>query len=195
MTVTIANGSVRLLTSQEQAIVKEQTLIANGTAQRLKDELSYEPDTGLFDWKVSKSGRRLRPFVGTLNGKGYRTLRFEGTSILAHRVAWFLMTGEFPKKTIDHINGCRSDNRWCNLREATQQQNSMNRGPQTNNKSGYVGVSWHKKCKRWRAEINAKGRKIHIGMFKNIEDAARAYDAMALRLHGKWARLNFPRVA
>ena len=93
---------------------------------------------------------------------------------------------------IDHINHNGLDNRRENLRICTRAENSRNRGKQKNNTSGYKGVCWYKRDKKWRAQIKKDSKKIHIGYFDIIEDAARAYDAKAKELFGEFAHLNFP---
>ena len=93
---------------------------------------------------------------------------------------------------IDHINHNGLDNRRENLRICTNAENQRNRGKQKNNTSGYKGVDWRKDHKKWRARINKDNKTIHIGYYNIIEEAARAYDAKAKELHGKYAQLNFP---
>jgi hypothetical protein len=96
---------------------------------------------------------------------------------------------------VDHIDGNGLNNVRSNLRLATHAQNKWNIGIRAHNKSGYTGVCFHKQAGRWWATINVNGRQISLGLFDEIEDAARARDAAALKYHGEFARLNFPKVA
>lgn len=93
---------------------------------------------------------------------------------------------------VDHINMDGLDNRRCNLRLATRPQNRWNRIKNSNNTSGYKGVWYHKRDHLWCAEIGASGGRHRLGRFASPIDAALAYDAAALQLHGEFARLNFP---
>lgn len=91
---------------------------------------------------------------------------------------------------VDHINGNKLDNRRCNLRVCTHEQNMANRRKHHNNTSGYTGVVWIKDQRCWRAEIKVGGQKKYLGRFENAEDAARAYDEAALRFKGEFAKTN-----
>jgi len=95
--------------------------------------------------------------------------------------------------TIDHINGNGLDNRRENLRLAGRGQNQCNRGKQSNNTSGFKGVTWHKNLNKWEAGISISGKRYHVGFYKTPEAAARAYDDAAKKYHGEFARLNFPK--
>jgi len=93
---------------------------------------------------------------------------------------------------VDHINGNPLDNRKSNLRICTHAENSNNTGPRKNNTSGYKGVYWAKRNKRWLAQITHNGKQVYIGHYKDKEEAARAYDAKAKEFQGEFAYLNFP---
>lgn len=87
---------------------------------------------------------------------------------------------KIPKgKEIDHINGNGLNNQRNNLRFATRFQNMMNRKLNSNNKSGYKGVFWHKRDKVWSASGRIKNKTIYLGYFKNILDAKKSYDKFA----------------
>lgn len=96
-------------------------------------------------------------------------------------------------KEVDHINNNRSDNRRENLRICNKKQNGSNVGIKKNNKSGYIGVSWDKRCEMWSADISPRGKHILIGHYSNIIDAAKAYDKKAKEYFGEFAKLNFSR--
>lgn len=91
---------------------------------------------------------------------------------------------------VDHIDRKTLDNRRCNLRVCTSSQNTANRGKQSNNTSGFVGVNWMKKNKKWRAEAWVKRKNIHIGMFDSKIEAARARDIFVKQVFGDFANLN-----
>lgn len=93
---------------------------------------------------------------------------------------------------IDHINHDGLDNRRSNLRLATPSQNMYNRRPNRDTSSEYKGVSYAADRGLWRAEIRANGARLNLGQYEAPEDAARAYDSAARRLHGAFAALNFP---
>jgi hypothetical protein len=107
--------------------------------------------------------------------------------LLMHR----LLT-EAPKgREVDHKDGNGLNNQRVNLRVCTDQENRQNRCKPSHNKSGYKGVSWHKRSKKWHAQIGANGIKMKsLGYFTNKIEAAKAYDSAARKYHGEYARLN-----
>ncbi len=107
----------------------------------------------------------------------------------AHRIIWEMCNGPIPKgMQIDHIDADPWNNRLSNLRLCTRSQNMMNRGRPIHNKSGYKGVSWNPKMGRWRAQIKANGKSVHLGWFSDPSNAHAAYVAAAADHHGSFAR-------
>lgn len=87
----------------------------------------------------------------------------------------------------DHINGNRLDNRRSNLRTASRSQNLINKGKQSNNTSGYKGVSWHKVVGAWGVNIGLNGKCVHAGYFDSIEDAVRARKKLERFFYGDFS--------
>jgi HNH endonuclease len=154
--------------------------------------IEYDPDTGLFRRTFQKSGpRREGWFVGSINDQGYAVIRAGGgPKIKAHRLAWRLMTGEWPIDQVDHINLDKTDNRWVNLRLATRAENMRNKGPHKNNAFGLKGVRIdpRKKTNPYYAKIKCDGVEHYLGSFATAEEAHAAYVEAARRLHGEFAR-------
>lgn len=92
----------------------------------------------------------------------------------------------------DHINGDRLDNRRSNLRVCSSAENRCNTGKMSTNKSGYKGVIWDKKSEKWMSRICFRGKQIYLGLFVDVIQAAEACDAAVKKLHGEFAKLNFP---
>jgi len=92
---------------------------------------------------------------------------------------------------IDHQDGNGLNNTRENLRICTNVENLRNRGRQTNNKSGFKGVSWNKNKQKYHARIKAQGKYVHIGYYDNPIDAAKAYDEAAMKYFWEFARTNF----
>lgn len=156
---------------------------------RLRELLSYDPDTGLFVWRVNKRGhRKTGDIAGSLDKSGYWIIRLDQRNYPAHRLAWLYMTGEWPAHHIDHRDLDKANNRWANLRQATVSQNLANRRKYKNNQSGFKGVIWHARDKRWRADIRKNGKGYFLGNFRTPEEAHAAYRVAAERLYGEFAR-------
>lgn len=126
--------------------------------------------------------------VYLLDGKPYVRGWYNGKNEALHR----LICNTPSKMFTDHINGNTLDNRRSNLRQCTNGQNQANSKVKKNNKSGYKGVARVSKH-RWRAKINKDNNRIDLGLHESPELAARAYDNAAVRIHGQFARLNFPK--
>jgi hypothetical protein len=156
---------------------------------RLNELLAYDPDAGLFTWKV---WRRWSAPVGGVAGnkvkKGYIKISIDGVDYSAHRIAWKMFYGSEPVEQVDHINGDKSDNRICNLRAASNAQNQANVAISQNNTCGFKGVSFHKHSGKWQARIGVNYKRIHIGKFNTPEEAHEAYKKAAKEYFGEYAR-------
>ena len=153
------------------------------TQQELKNYLSYDPASGIFTRLKITSKFKSGKILGTRHSTGYFVIRINDKLYKAHRLAWLYMKGEFPTLKIDHINRDGFDNRWENLREITQRQNSENRSLAKNNTSGHPGVDWAKKLCKWRARITVNYKGFHIGYFDTKEEAIEAYKNKAAEMH------------
>ena len=154
----------------------------------LKSILKYDHETGVFIAIVGRPRVKVGGCVGTILPNGYVHIMIRGKFYKGHRLAWFYMTGEWPSEQIDHINGCRSDNSWANLRECSNSQNSFNRKKYRNNSTSVTGVYWHKKSERWAASIDVNRKRINLGYFDSVEDAGKVRRAAELLYFGEFAR-------
>lgn len=135
-----------------------------------------------YSWQAYCLGRAT-------SKRWYAGTRERGTNkfIYMHR----LLINAPSDVKVDHINKNSLDNRKTNLRLCTLSQNNMNRGPTTTKTSRYKGVNWDKNRNKWQARIRVDSKQIHIGRFDHEIDAAKAYDAMAIKYFGEFAFLNF----
>lgn len=163
----------------------------NVTQSQLKELFDYNPHTGNFIRKTSGkgTGNKKGAIAGYTRPDNYIVINVLSIQYRAHRLAWLYVTGEWPKDLIDHINGSPSDNRWCNLREATNSENCINSNIRNDNSSGQKGVTWCKTKNKWKARISINGVVTSLGYHSNIEDAAEKYNNAALKHHGEFSRL------
>jgi hypothetical protein len=156
------------------------------TAERFRALVSYSPETGVFQWRVSRHGGIMAGAVcGSVDvSSGYERLTVCRRTILAHRAAFLYMEGTFPTGDVDHVNGDRADNRWLNLRSVSRALNIQNqrRTLRPENESGLLGV-YAAPSGRWRTRIKTHGISTCIGTFDTPEEAHEAYLAAKRALH------------
>jgi len=142
------------------------------THERLKELFEYSKEKGILTRKIYRGGRVAGSIAGNLDkSEGYWNVGVDGRKYKLHRVIFFYVTGAFPENEIDHINGNRADNRWCNLRDVSKSDNQKNAARRRDNKSGCTGVSWHKRERKWFVRIQSKKQYIEIGSYTDINDA------------------------
>jgi hypothetical protein len=158
------------------------------TRARLIELLDYDAGTGIFRWRSPRGPRPSASIAGIVDAQGYAKIVIDYKPYLAHRLAWFCMTGEWPDGTIDHANGNRDDNRFSNLRSATYSQNQWNARTRVDNSSGLKGASFHKRAGRWMATICVNRKQHYLGLHDTPEAAHAAYCEAARKHFGEFAR-------
>lgn len=153
-----------------------------------KSIFSYDPETGDLTWKERTGNSRSSKifnarFVGKVAGSkvtsahsktAYLQVKIGKKNYKNHRVIFAIMTGYMPEQ-VDHIDHNGLNNKWSNLRASSNADNSKNLPMQKSNKSGCIGVNWHKAAKKWHARaVNKDGKRIDLGRFDRIEDAIKA---------------------
>lgn len=155
------------------------------------NRLSYDQEDGSFTWKIRENGpatintRIAGKAAGTITPFGYRSINLNGSNYLCHRLAWLIITGDWPENEIDHKDGDPLNNSWSNLRAATKSQNMAN--SKGYGKSGFKGVSLCKRSGKWRATIYHAGKWRDLGKFSDPEIASQAYKSESERIHGEYA--------
>ena len=157
---------------------------SNLTQDYLKQLYDYNPDTGEL-WSLLYN----RP-VG-FDHKGYRVVNIQidglKKKIYIHKIIWKMVHGDWPSQYIDHINGNKSDNRLCNLREVTVKQNHENKTIYKTKsglpRSGYKGVHWNKESRKWIASIGHNKKTIYLGTYVDAQKAYLAYVDAAKKYH------------
>lgn len=150
----------------------------------IKELLEYNPETGELRWKlVRRPGRNVYGDVaGYLSDQNSLDIGLFGGKYRAHRIAWVIHYGRWPKGYIDHINGNRLDNRIANLRDVSKAGNQQNvRHIRSHNKSGFLGVV-ATYC-GWKAQITNNGKNIYLGHFKTPQLAHEEYLRTKRKLH------------
>lgn len=148
----------------------------NLTKQRLLEKFSYNKECGTFHKRYRGTGAISEKPAGSVNSDGYMKLCVDYEYYSVHRLVWLAELGELPKKSIDHINGNKIDNRFSNLRETDDSENSLNRFRSNKNKFGGLplGVFPSRKGK-FVAKLTVSGKCHNLGLFDSPTDAYDAY--------------------
>lgn len=146
-------------------------------AGRIEDQVSYNPETGEFHWIIAKSKIHIGKRAGGVTERGYRKIRVDGEKYFEHRLAFYFMTGNWPSDQVDHINGIKDDNRWCNLRIANNAQNQWNSKPYSS--TGHKGVY------KIRNKYRVKGHRDQHLCYTDDFELACAISAAHRELHGE----------
>lgn len=145
----------------------------------LRKLIAYDADTGALVWKQRSeewfsdigscrrwnTRRSGKPALNGLSKLGYLVGAVDDRKLMAHRVAWAIFYGEWPRREIDHINGVTTDNRISNLRDVSSSINKRNVKKSSRNSSGVNGVYFNQEKKKWMAYITTGGPKKNLGFF------------------------------
>jgi len=155
-----------------------------------KNIIDYESYSisDLGNVRNNTTGRILKP---NKNKNGYFMVKLSKNKILktflVHRLlALAFIKNPEDKEAVDHIDNNRQNNNLTNLRWATLAENGMNRKMNITNTSGYKGIYFCKQTNKWKAEITFNGKRIYLGRFETIEDAAAARQKKALEIFGEF---------
>jgi hypothetical protein len=164
---------------------------SNLTAQRLRELLHYNLDTGVFTWLVNAGSRaRIGKVAGNkvkvTSGKVYWQIGIDGQAHYAHVLARLYVTGSWPLHEVDHEDGIGINNRFDNLRDATTSENQQNRKvAQSTSTTGLIGVGRYNdgRKKPFRALIKTDGKRKGLGFYATAEEAHEAYLLAKRQLH------------
>ena len=150
--------------------------------QELKTLLVYNQETGELTWSNTPPRfRRPGSIAGRTLQDGYRQIMVKKSAYQAHRLAWAIFYGDWPRNQIDHINGVRDDNRISNLRDVTSRNNQCNRIEHRNGR--LVGAKPEPRCNnRWRASIKVDGHDKFLGLYNSEDEAHKVYIEYKRRL-------------
>jgi len=152
----------------------------------LKRQLRYNQDTGTFTRLIANSNHpkaQIGMIAGCKTVAGYISISINNVEYMAHQLAWLYRYEEYATH-IDHRDQDKSNNRIFNLRKSTKAQNAINSGLYSDNTSGYKGVGWHKKARKWRVTLG----KNHLGLYSDLNEAITVRKKEELKVYGEFAQ-------
>jgi HNH endonuclease/AP2 domain len=159
------------------------------TAEEVLRTFDYNPNNGLLRWKITRQKVIKGKIAGYVSkSDGYRYVCINQNDLLAHRIIWLMMTGKWPKCQIDHKNRVRDDNRWINLRESTNGQNTINQEVRKDNQLGAKGIWYDEKRNQYRVKIQVKGKSYTIGRYNTLEEAKEWRKLAEEEFYGEFAK-------
>lgn len=160
---------------------------------KLKELLHYDPETGEFTHRTSHAQVIAGQRAGFMHKRGYWQVCADGITVKAHQAAWFYMTGEWPSDQVDHKDQNKANNRWGNLRLATNAENCRNVTRNKRNSTGVRGVIYQHRAGRnpeWVASIRFNRKLIHLGIFRDLASAAAARRSAEIKFFGEFAPVS-----
>jgi len=155
------------------------------TQARLQEVLDYDPETGVFTWKVSSRKGWVGKVAGHIQDDGYIRIRIDGVLYRASRLAWLYIHGAMPLNDVDHRNLNTEDNAILNLRDVTNSGNQQNqvKARVDNISTGLLGASLNRRTGKYRASISIHKKITHLGSFDTASEAHAAYVIAKRKLH------------
>lgn len=165
--------------------MKRAPIRSDLTAEYVRSLLGYDPQSGIFVWKVTrartaKAGMR----AGRARKDKYREITVAGHGYLEHRLAWLVTYDEWPRLDVDHVDGDKSNNAACNLRHASRSDNCKN--------AIRRGCYFRKDNGKYAAAIQVDGKRLHLGLFQTEELARAAYLSASEKHFGEFSVVNRP---
>ncbi len=160
------------------------------TQSEIGELFTYSKNDGSLTWIKPRIPERANLPAGSIKKDGYRYITIKRKLYSAHRLIWILFHGSEPDGIIDHINRIKTDNRIENLRIATKEQNGANAGMYCTNKTGFKGVHYCKRDKRFIASITFHGKIKRIGGYATAEEASQAYQKASISLNKEFSPFN-----
>lgn len=143
------------------------------TQDLVKKLFKYNAHTGELTYARPTHHNDVGSIAGYSHSAGYLSILIGNNEYLVHRIIWLYVKGYLPEQ-VDHIDHVRDNNRWSNLREVTNADNSKNTSVSLNSSTKVNGVSFMKTKNKYRAYIMVNKKQISLGLYENLEDAKEA---------------------